>query len=123
LKKPYLTAFFMGALFSRYHLGMHMTPPAQPEVKKAPTAASQEDRELAEALRVQGMTQVRRGAWLTQVWGSLQRNTAAFYGRQPAHHPTARSFVTPEEKNKFDEAREPDFAVSHSVYAAQRLGK
>lgn len=100
---------------------MHMSPDAQPEPSNAPVVPLQEDRELAKALRVQGMTQAQRSAWLTQVWGSMQRNTAAFYARQPAHQPTARSFATPEEKNKFDEARELDFAVSHSVYATQRV--
>lgn len=98
---------------------MHTSPQPQPEVRSASSASSQEDRELAEALRVQRMTQGQRGAWLTEVWGSMQRNATAFY----PHQPTARSFATPEEKNKFDDARELDFAVSHSAYATQRSGQ
>jgi hypothetical protein len=81
-------------------------------------ALSQEDRELAQALRVQAMTDAQRSAWLHEVWGKLQHNAAAFKVGAPAHQPSARSFASPEEKNRFDEARELAFAMSHSIYAA-----
>ena len=84
------------------------------------TAVTQEDRELAEALRVQAMSPVERSAWLRGVWGRVQRNAAALQAHAPAHEPTARSYATMDEKNRFDEARELAFALRHSVYATQR---
>ncbi len=84
------------------------------------TAVTQEDRELAEALRVQAMTPPQRSAWLRDVWGRVQRNAAAMNTHAPAHEPTARSYATMDEKNRFDEARELEFAMQHSVYATQR---
>ncbi len=65
---------------------------------------SQEDRELAEALRVQAMGEVERSLWLENVWGRVQRNANALASHAPHHQPTARSYASPEEKNRFDEA-------------------
>jgi hypothetical protein len=80
---------------------------------------TQEDTELAEALRVQAMSEAERSDWLENVWGRVQRNANAFFTNAPAYQPTARSYASPEEKNRFDEARELAFAMRHSVYAAQ----
>ena len=78
---------------------------------------SQEDRELAEALGVQAMSDQQRGLWLESVWGKVQRNAAHFRTNAFDHPPGARQFSTLEEKNRFDEARELAFAMEHSVFA------
>ena len=78
---------------------------------------SQEDRELAEALGVQAMSDQQRGLWLESVWGKVQRNAAHFRTNALDHPPGARQFSTLEEKNRFDEARELAFAMEHSVFA------
>lgn len=80
----------------------------------------QEAAELAEALRVQGMSTDERSAWLRDVWGKVQRSADAFFVNAPDRAHTARSYATPEEKNRFDEARELEFAVHHSIYATQK---
>ena len=77
----------------------------------------QEDRELVEALRVQAMSDHQRSVWLKSVWGRVQRNAAHFQTSAVVHLGGARHFSTPEEKNKFDEARELVFAMEHSVFA------
>lgn len=82
--------------------------------------ANQQDTELAEALRVRAMPPEQRFDWLENVWGRVQRNANAFLAHAPEYQPTARSYATPEEKNRFDEARELEFAKLHSVYAAQK---
>jgi hypothetical protein len=82
--------------------------------------ANQQDIELAEALRVRAMSPEQRFDWLENVWGRVQRNANAFLAYAPEYQPTARSYATPEEKNRFDEARELEFAKRHSVYAAQK---
>lgn len=80
----------------------------------------QESAELADALRVQAMSGAERSAWLENVWGRVQRNSATFTVNAPAHVPTARSYATFEEKNRFDEERELAFAMRHSIYASQK---
>ncbi len=102
-----------------------MLPTIEPVVIEfdCPPADAQEARELAEALRVQAMTPAQRSAWLRDVWGRVQRNAAALQTHAPAHEPTARSYATMEEKNRFDEARELEFALRHSVYATQRASQ
>jgi hypothetical protein len=82
---------------------------------------NQEDTELAEALRVRAMSPEQRFDWLENVWGRVQRNTQAFLANAPDHQPTARSYASPDDKNRFDEARELDFAMRHSVYATQKI--
>jgi hypothetical protein len=82
--------------------------------------ANQQDTELAEALRVQAMTQAQRNDWLHNVWGRVQRNAQAFLAHEPEYQPTARSYASLEEKNRFDEARELAFALQYSVYAMQK---
>ncbi len=81
----------------------------------------QEDTELAEALRVQAMTQSQRSAWLENVWGRVQRNAQAFMANAPGHIATARSYASLDEKNRFDEARELAFAIQYSVYAKNKV--
>ena len=83
----------------------------------------QESAELAEALRVQAMSASERIAWLENVWGKVQRSANAFSVNQPEHVPTARSYATLEEKNRFDEARELAFAMQHSIFATQKVVK
>lgn len=83
--------------------------------------SKQPDIELAEALRVKDMTQAQRSDWLENVWGRVQRNADAFFANAPDYQPTARSYASPEEKNRFDEARELAFAMHHSVYATQKI--
>jgi hypothetical protein len=93
-------------LFSRYHVGMNN---------------SQENKELQEALRVQAMSPLQRSDWLENVWGRMQRNANAFSTHAPAYEPTARSYASPDEKNRFDEARELAFAMHYSVYATHKV--
>lgn len=83
----------------------------------------QENAELAEALRVQAMSAAERSAWLRNVWGKVQRSANAFSVNRQEHVPTARSYATFEEKNRFDEARELAFAMHHSIFATQKVVK
>lgn len=80
----------------------------------------QESAELAEALRVQAMSATERSAWLENVWGKVQRSAIAFSVNAPEHVPTARSYASFEEKNRFDESRELAFAMHHSLFATQK---
>ena len=80
----------------------------------------QENSELAEALRVQAMSVAERSAWLANVWGKVQRSAEAFLSNAPELVPTARCYASPEEKNRFDEARELAFALRHSIYATRK---
>ncbi len=83
--------------------------------------AHQPDTELLEALRVQAMSQSQRSEWLHNVWGRVQRNAQAFLANAPDYQPTARSYASLEEKNRFDEVRELAFAMQHSVYARHKV--
>ncbi len=78
---------------------------------------SQEDRELAQALQVQGMPDAERAQWFANEWGRVQRRSRLFRAQMPPRLPTTRSFATPDEKNAFDEAREIEFAVRYSVFS------
>ena len=80
----------------------------------------QDGAELAEALRVQAMPMAERSAWLIKVWGKVQRSAQAFSANAPDRAPTARSYASPTEKNQFDESRELEFAMRHSIYATQK---
>ena len=81
----------------------------------------QQSAELAEALRVQTMTPAERSDWLVSVWGKVQGSAQAFSVHAPDRVHTARSYASMDEKNRFDQARELEFAMLHSVYAAQKL--
>ena len=85
--------------------------------------SNQEQAELAEALRVQAMSATERSAWLEHVWGKVQRSAIAFSVNGPEHVSTARSYATWDEKNRFDEARELEFAMHHSIFATQKVVK
>jgi len=79
----------------------------------------QHDRELAEALKVQAMPASSHSRWLQSNWGRLQDEANRLYtqiGRSPVEG-RAWHFSTPEEKNRFDRARETAFALQ--VAAAQ----
>lgn len=80
----------------------------------------QEGVELAEALRVQAMSVAERSAWFTEVWSKLQRSADGYFVNAPEHVPAARCYASPEEKNRFDEARELEFAMRRSIYAMQK---
>lgn len=82
---------------------------------------TQQDTELAEALRVHAMTHLQRSAWLESVWGRVQRNAQSFLVNAPGHEHTARSYASFEEKNRFDDARELAFAIQHSVFAKNKM--
>ena len=99
-----------------------MSPETLPALfdSACPHAATQPARELAEALRVQAMSALERSTWLEEVWGRVQRNAAALQANAPEHVPTARCYASMDEKNRFDEARELQFALRHSVFASQR---
>ena len=96
-----------------------MAKPADPSVVRLGQAhvPSQEDRETAEAMRVQAMSNQQRSLWLESVWGKLQRNASHFRVNFAALQPGARHFATVKEKNEFDEARELALALDHSVFA------
>ena len=58
----------------------------------------QAERELQEALRVQGLTPAARWLWLQETWGRLQDSAAfLFHNDLPMAH-TARCYATWEEK-------------------------
>lgn len=80
----------------------------------------QAERELQEALRVQGMTPAARWLWLQATWGRLQGD-ATFLGSDQQSMPgTARCYATWEEKNRFDEARELKKALQMPIHMAHR---
>jgi hypothetical protein len=82
---------------------------------------TQENKELVEALCVQAMSPSQRCYWLENVWSRAQRNANAFFSNAPDYQPTARSYLSLDEKNRFDEARELAFAMHYSVYAKQKV--
>jgi hypothetical protein len=72
----------------------------------------QEERELAEAMRVQAMTSSERSKWFASTWGALQRQAILLNDNlPPVFGGGARHFATPDEKNRFDEQRETEQAV------------
>ena len=73
----------------------------------------QADRELAEALRVQSMPPAEFANWLTSTWGRLQDQANNLYaGVQRPPVGQSRHFKSLEDKNRFDEERETEFAVA-----------
>jgi hypothetical protein len=80
----------------------------------------QAERELQEALRVQGMTSDARWQWLQETWGRLQ-DGAAMLGSDDQPTPgTARCYATLEEKNRFDELRELKQALQMPIHMARQ---
>jgi hypothetical protein len=79
-------------------------------------SAYQEERELAEALRVQAMSPQERSQWLRATWGPLQAQAASLYSYwKPAGEPRAMHFATLDAKNRFDEQREIEQAVRLAI--------
>ena len=79
----------------------------------------QAERELQEALRVQGMTSAARWHWLEEEWGRLQDSAALLsINDQPAPH-AARSYATLAEKNRFDEDRELEQALQMPIHGVR----
>lgn len=79
-------------------------------------SAYQEERELAEALRVQTMSPQERSQWLRDNWGPLQAQAASFFSYwKPDGEPRAMHFATLDEKNRFDEQREIERAVRLAI--------
>ncbi len=79
----------------------------------------QTERELQEALRVQGMTPAARWEWLQHEWGRLQDSAALLsINDQPAPY-AARSYATLMEKNRFDEDRELQHALQMPIHRLQ----
>jgi hypothetical protein len=80
----------------------------------------QTERELQEALRVQGMTPAARWQWLQQTWGRLQ-DSAAFLGPNDQPLPgAARCYASLDEKNRFDEDREIQQALRMPIHRARQ---
>jgi hypothetical protein len=80
----------------------------------------QAEREVQDALLVQGMTPEARWLWLQETWGRLQ-DSAALLGSDDQPAPgTARCYATLEEKNRFDEARELKQALQMPIHMAHQ---
>ena len=78
----------------------------------------QAERELQEALRVQGMTPDARWLWLQETWGRLQ-GSAAFLSPNAQPLPgAARCYASLDEKNRFDEDRELRQALQMPIHRA-----
>jgi len=78
----------------------------------------QAERELQEALRVQGMTPAARWLWLQEAWGRLQDSATLLSQHAQPMPGAARSFATPDEKNRFDEDREIKQALQMPIHVA-----
>lgn len=76
-------------------------------------AEYQVDRELEQALRVQAMSSDERYQWLADHWGRLQDDANVLFAGTLSTQATARCYATPEEKNRFDDAREIEMALQH----------
>lgn len=75
-------------------------------------SAYQEERDLAEALRVQAMLPFERSRWLAANWGALQEQALSFHrDLKPANVRAVRHFATMEEKNQYDEELETERAL------------
>ena len=99
-------------------IGTKVSAAAAPEpgVRSFATAHAmstyQEQREVAEALRVQAMSPAKRSKWLTSSWGALQSQALSFHRDvRDAHAPRAMHFATIEAKNQHDEQRETERAL------------
>ena len=78
----------------------------------------QAERELQEALRVQGMTPATRWLWLQETWGRLQMNAAFLSPNNRPLPGAARCYATPDEKSRFDEDREIRQALEMPIHTA-----
>lgn len=80
----------------------------------------QAERELQEALRVQGMTPAARWHWLQETWGRLQMSATFLAAIDQPLPGAARCYATLEEKNRFDEDREIRQALQMPIHMASR---
>jgi len=99
--------------------------PSEPSALSFATAQEmsthQEQRELAEALRVQTMQAYERSRWLESTWGALQRQAISFHQDLAlANGGAARHFATLDAKNKFDEHREIEQALQLALSREER---
>ena len=78
----------------------------------------QAERELQEALRVQGMTPAARWLWLQETWGRLQDSATLLSPNDQPVPGAARCYATLDEKNRFDEARELSQALQMPIHLA-----
>jgi hypothetical protein len=76
----------------------------------------QAERELQEALRVQGMTPEARWLWLQETWGRLQDSAALLSPNDQPVPGAARCYATLDEKNRFDEDRELSLALNLPIH-------
>jgi hypothetical protein len=85
-----------------------------------PDHEDQLDREVAEALRYLAMTPEQKSQWLEEHWMPLQRRADAIMAMIPATPgPLVRHFATMEEKNRFDEERDAEFAALYTQLVAR----
>ena len=102
-------------------LPAHTGPLARGFATAQEMSTHQEQRELAEALRVQAMMPFERSKWLASTWGALQRQALSFAGDLASPRPgAARHFATPDEKNRFDEQRETEHALQLALSRGTR---
>jgi hypothetical protein len=80
----------------------------------------QEERELAQAILVQHMSPEDRAAWWSKEFAAVQASAQLMMPYFPVR-PGAISFATMAEKNRYDEKRELDEAMNHSLIAKTRL--
>lgn len=80
----------------------------------------QAERELQEALRVQGMEPDARWLWLQETWGRLQDSAALLSPNAQPRPGSARCYASLDEKNRFDENRELSQALQMSIHAARQ---
>lgn len=78
----------------------------------------QSERELQEALRVQGMTPDARWLWLQETWGRLQDSAALLSPNVQPTPGSARCYASLDEKNRFDEDRELRQALEMPIHRA-----
>lgn len=78
----------------------------------------QAERELQEALRVQGMSPEARWLWLQETWGRLQDSAAFLWPDAQPMPGAARCYATLDEKNRFDEDREIRQALQMPIHMA-----
>ncbi len=93
--------------------GASNSGPAPSFRSAAEMSSYQEERELAEAMRVQAMSPADLSAWLATGWDRLQKQADSLYAgvERPPTGPS-RHFKTIADKNRFDEERELQFAVA-----------
>ncbi len=80
----------------------------------------QAEREVGEALRVQGMTSAARWQWLQQTWGTLQDSAVFLLPNDQPAHGAARYYASLDEKNRFDEDREIRQALRMPIHMTRQ---